>query len=113
MNNEIQQLNKVLLLKGGSDILDMNKVSDAILSMGKSKEQIYDNVVNNYLGGLLPEEENHENLKKLFTVILGKLDKKNVFANSTKITKKTGGIIIDKKPDFRQLLIDTINKHTK
>lgn len=90
-----QQLYKDLILKGGSDMLDFNKIADDIIKTVKSKDDIYDYITNKLLGGLTKDDEKNENLKELFSIIIYKLNK----------------IQPKKEQDYKKMLFDTIRQH--
>jgi len=78
------QLFKDLILNGGSNMIDFNKLSDVVLEKAKNKEDIFNIIVNEILGGLKKNDENNENIKKLMKITIDKFLKKKSFTKNVK-----------------------------
>lgn len=83
---EKQNLYKDLILNGGNSMLNFKDLSKLILSKSKTADDVFNNVVNDLLGGLSKEEENNNNVKELFMTIMN-----DIKSNSKKQPKKSGG----------------------
>lgn len=103
------QLFKDLILNGGSDMIDFNKLSDIVLEKAKNKEDIFNIIVNEILGGLNKNDENNENIKKLMKITISKYIKNNNFSkneNKYKNSKKTQY----KNPNLELVITEKIPK---
>lgn len=77
-----------LVLNGGSNMINFDKLSDEVLQKAKNKDDIYNIIVNDMLGGIKKNDENNENLKMLMKITIDKYMKKHKFSKNAKIVKK-------------------------